>query len=176
MEVIHTSRLRLRMATKDDALFIQDLYSSEDFKRFVGDKQLHTKQDAERYIEENILTMYRNHGVCLLVVERLSDSTPVGVCGLIKRDQFDSYDIGYGFLPTCYGCGFGLESSLAIIEYAKQNPQIDELIAITTSDNIASQKLLSRLGFTYVKVESKLSDTIDLLLYRLPLINHETHP
>lgn len=36
MQAIETRRLRLRMITPQDAAFIQRLYSSEDFLRYIG--------------------------------------------------------------------------------------------------------------------------------------------
>ena len=86
---------------------------------------------------------------------------------MIKRDELDAYDIGYGFMPDSFGQGYGLEAGKAVVEYARQRSDIDELVAITSSDNEASKSLLNRLGFTYVKVQSQISDKIDLLLYQL---------
>ncbi|KGY13950.1 hypothetical protein NM22_00310 [Vibrio tubiashii] len=47
--------------------------------------------------------------------------------------------------------------------------EIEEIVAITTSDNDGSRALLSKLGFTYVKVQEALSDTVELLLYQMSL-------
>ena len=40
MQAVETERLRLRMITYQDAAFIQRLYSSEDFLRYIGDKEI----------------------------------------------------------------------------------------------------------------------------------------
>tara|TARA_Y100001956_G_scaffold80665_1_gene96329 strand:- start:3104 stop:3637 length:534 start_codon:yes stop_codon:yes gene_type:complete len=176
MEKIATERLVLRLATLEDAPFILELYNTPDFLQFVGDKKLRTKCDARDYIEQNILKMHSEKGVCLLIVETKIDAIPLGVCGLIKREQLDAYDIGYGFLPDVYGQGYGYEASMGVINYAKQRGDIEELVAITTSDNIPSQRLLNKLGFTYIKLQNKISDTIELLLYQLKLIDDETSP
>lgn len=166
METLLTPRLRLRLATFADASFIKNLYNTPDFIQFVGDKNIRSVDDAEQYINKNILAMHREFGVCLLVVELRDTGELIGVCGLIKRPELDAYDIGYGYLPSTYGCGYGLEAGQAVLEFAKQQAHIQELVAITTSDNSASKALLIKLGFTYVKVQQALSDTVDLLLYQ----------
>lgn len=166
METLQSERLTLRMVNSDDAPFILELYNSQDFLRFVGDKQLGNQEDAKRYIDENILAMHRQHGVCLLLVEKRDSLEKLGVCGLIKRPELSAYDIGYGFKPAAYGQGFGLEAGLTVLDYAKRQSHIDQLVAITTSDNDSSRALLSKLGFSYIKVQQSLSDTIDLLLYQ----------
>ena len=69
MQAVETARLRLRMITTEDAEFIQRLYSSEDFLRYIGDKEITNTAKAEEYIENNILKMHQEKGVCLLMVE-----------------------------------------------------------------------------------------------------------
>jgi len=169
MHRLSSERLTLRMVEQKDAEFILELYNSEDFLRFVGDKGIHTVGDAQLYIQNNILAMHEEHKVCLMLVESSDTKEKLGVCGLIKRPELTAYDIGYGFMPAVYGQGYGYEAGQTVIEYARQQPEIDELVAITTSDNGASQALLTKLGFTYVKVQDAISDTVDLLLYQMSL-------
>ncbi|MFV8462023.1 GNAT family N-acetyltransferase [Vibrio campbellii] len=171
MQAVETARLRLRMITTEDAEFIQRLYSSEDFLRYIGDKEITNTAKAEEYIENNILKMHQEKGVCLLMVEVKATSTPIGVCGLIKRDSLESHDVGYGFAPEFYGQGYAKEAGEAIIEQAKQNADIDHLVAITTSDNIRSIALLTKLGFAFERVEDVISESVNLNLYGLSLGN-----
>ncbi|MEZ8023211.1 MULTISPECIES: GNAT family N-acetyltransferase [Vibrio] len=171
MQSVETERLRLRMITPQDAAFIQRLYSSEDFLRYIGDKEINDTEKAVEYIENNILKMHEEKGVCLLMVEIKETSTPIGICGLIKRDTLASHDIGYGFAPEFYGQGFAQEAAEAIIEQAKQNADIDHLVAITTSDNIRSITLLTKLGFVFERVEDVISESVNLNLYGFSLGN-----
>ena len=103
------------------------------------------------------------------MVEIKDSLTPIGICGLIKRDSLDSHDIGYGFVPEVYGQGFAHEAAKAIIEQAKQNADIDHLVAITTSDNIRSIALLTKLGFAFERVKDVTSESFNLNLYSLSL-------
>ncbi|MFA0725160.1 GNAT family N-acetyltransferase, partial [Vibrio sp. 10N.222.49.E5] len=63
------------------------------------------------------------------------------------------------------------EAAQAIIEEAKHNADIDHLVAITTSDNIRSIALLTKLGFLFERVEDVLSESVNLNLYGLSLGN-----
>jgi len=169
MNTLISERLKLRMVAQDDAEFILELYNTDDFLRFAGDKNLRCLQDAKDYIQDKILAMHAEHGVCLMLVEHRETNEKLGVCGLIKRPELSAYDIGYGFKPSVYGLGYGYEAGQAVVDYASKQSHIDELVAITTSDNNASQALLTKLGFTYVKVQEVISDTVDLLLYQMSL-------
>ena len=111
-----TARLRSRMITPQDAGFIQRLSSSEDFLRYIGDREIKDTDKAVEYIVNNMIKMHQEKGVCLLMVEIKDSLTPIGVCGLIKRDTLESHDIGYGFVPEVYEQVFALEAAQAIIE------------------------------------------------------------
>lgn len=169
MKTLTTERLILRLVSVDDAPFILELYNHPDFYRFVGDKQMRTDYEAIRYIKENMLRMEEKKGVSLLVVEDKQTKQPLGICGLVKRDTLNTYDIGYGFLPSAYGQGFAIEAAKAVIEYAKQAMQLSQLVAITNNDNIRSISLLKKLGFEFERVEQQYDNGRTLELYTLQL-------
>ncbi|MDW1828053.1 GNAT family N-acetyltransferase, partial [Vibrio sp. Vb0937] len=103
------------------------------------------------------------------VVEDKQTKQPLGICGLVKRDTLNAYDIGYGFLPSAYGQGFAIEASKAVVEYAKQVMQLSQLVAITNNDNIRSISLLKKLGFEFERVEQQYDNGRTLELYTLQL-------
>lgn len=119
MKTLTTARLTLRLVSVDDAPFILNLYNHPDFYRFVGDKQIRTLEEAQRYIELNMLRMQKLKGVSLLVVETKDDNQPIGICGLVKRDTLTAFDIGYGYLPTAYGKGYAIEAAKAVVKFAR---------------------------------------------------------
>lgn len=163
------SHLTYRQITEFDADFIFRLYNSDGFKRFIGDKNLKTTDDAVSFIQNNLLPMYENVGMGLLLVIEKTTSNPIGICGLIKRDTLSDVDLGYGFLPQVEGKGYAYEATQHAIAYARETLHLEEIVAICTSHNVRSQKLLHRLQFEYQGVQEKLEDGIDLELYRLKL-------
>ena len=58
-------------------------------------------------------------------------------------------DIGFTFLAKHRKKGYAFESSKAMIRYAKDTLNINKLVAITNPNNVASGKLLEKLGFTF---------------------------
>jgi len=50
-----TDRLLLRPLTLDDAPFIMELVTEPDWIRFIGDKKVHTLDDARRYLRDGPL-------------------------------------------------------------------------------------------------------------------------
>ena len=98
MHHIATTRLQLRPLHASDAPFMLKLLNEPAFIANIGDKNAHDLLGALRYIEEGPQASYRKHGHGLLLVERLDDGAPVGICGLVKRDGLAYPDIGYAFL------------------------------------------------------------------------------
>ena len=102
-----------------------------------------------------------------MLVELKSDSRPIGICGLIKRESLDEVDLGFGYLPAYEGFGYGLEAARSFVDLAKQGLGLPRIVAITTSDNASCISLLKKLSFRFDRVHEELSETISLELYAL---------
>jgi RimJ/RimL family protein N-acetyltransferase len=148
--VLSTERLILRRFVLDDAPFVIALVNEPGWLEYIGDKGVHTVEDAHRFLRDGPLKMYEQHGFGLYVVERKSDAAPIGMCGLIKRDTLDHVDIGFALLASVAGQGFAYEAASAVVQLAK-TLGLPRLLAITTPTNRASQKLLGKLGLQFEK-------------------------
>ncbi len=98
----------------------------------------------------------------------LIESNPnkaIGICGLIKRDVFDVPDIGFGFLPNFEGKGYGFESSIAVLELAKNKFGLTKVGAITVETNKNSIKLIQKLGLSFEKRIKPFDDDKELLFF-----------
>ncbi len=101
------------------------------------------------YIAEGPQRLYANHGFGLFLVERRSDALPLGLCGLIKRDTLPDVDIGFAFLPEHWGQGYAREAAEATLRYARERHRLPRVVAITSLDNVASGRLLERIGLQF---------------------------
>ncbi|RDH45561.1 GNAT family N-acetyltransferase [Zooshikella ganghwensis] len=151
MIIVETERLVIRYLTEKDSDFIFKLYNTKPFLTFVGDKNIRSTNDAKAYLIDGPTRMYAQEGVGLYLVESKDEQTPLGICGLIKRDTLDSIDIGYGFLPEYCGYGYAYESACAVLKYAKQILKLKRVVAITTPDNVQCIRLLTKLGLEYIE-------------------------
>lgn len=132
---------------EDDAGFILSLVNDPDWLRYIGDRNIHTEDDAVRYVREGPSDMYRRLGFGLYLVETKNDNVPIGICGLLKRKELDDVDVGFAFMPEYRGKGYALESTKAVIEYAQQTLHLKRLLAIVSPDNERSIRLLRKVGF-----------------------------
>jgi RimJ/RimL family protein N-acetyltransferase len=141
------------------------LVNEPSWLRYIGDKHVHTLADAERYIADGPARSYAAHGFGLYLTETRAEGTPVGMCGLIKRDSLPDVDIGFAFLPRYWKQGFAFESARAIIDYGYREIGLRRIVAITQPDNRASIRLLERLGLRFERVVRLGDDPTELQLF-----------
>jgi RimJ/RimL family protein N-acetyltransferase len=149
MIVCETPRLRLRYLGPRDAAFILELLNEPEFIRNVGDREVRTLEDARRYIQSGTVTGYEKIGFGLYLAELQEDATPIGVCGLLKRDYLDDVDVGFALQERFRNKGYALEAARAVMDYGLRVLGLGRIVAITAPDNHASIKLLRRLGLQF---------------------------
>lgn len=144
--VIDTPRLNLRELGIHDAPFILELLNDDGFLRFIGDKGVRTLADARDYILKGPLDSYRRHGFGLYLASLRLDGTPIGVCGLVKRDTLPDVDVGFAFLERHCSKGYASEAAKAILEYGREALGLNRIVAITALENHGSMAVLVKAG------------------------------
>lgn len=144
-----TNRLEIRELTLEDADFIFELLNQISWKKYIGNKNIKTIDDAKQYILDNPLKMYQTHGFGLWCVTKIYSKQALGVAGIIKRDTLPMVDIGFAFLDRYSGHGYALEACKSIIDYAKSRFHYDHILAIVKPENKRSIGLLNKLDFHF---------------------------
>ena len=162
---LQTERLLLRPFTIDDAEFILTLLNEPSFLRYIGDKKVRNLDGARQYILNGPVASYERHGFGLCLVELRKSHTPIGMCGLLKRDELPDPDIGFALLPDFWSKGFAFEASTAVLDDARERLKLERILAITSVDNHASIDLLQRLGFTFEGLRQLASDREPVKLF-----------
>ena len=163
--VLETQRLILRRLATSDAPFILELVNDPDWLRYIGDKGVRNLDDARAYIENGPMAMYERAGFGLFRVELKTDGTPIGMCGLIRRDTLPDVDIGFAYLPQYRAHGYGREAARATLDYGKDVVGLKRIIAITSPDNDASGRLLEAVGLRFERSFDISPDDRSVRLY-----------
>ncbi|MEQ8704250.1 MAG: GNAT family N-acetyltransferase [Phaeodactylibacter sp.] len=159
-----TERLWLRVTHEADAAFILELLNTPKWLKFIGDRKVHTLEDAAQYIQERIRPQYDRLGYANYTLVRKSDGTKIGSCGLYDRAGLEGVDLGFALLPAFEGQGYAAEAARRLINAAFREIGLPEISAITIEPNTASRKLLERLGFRFEKI-THLPDDAEPVLY-----------
>ena len=162
-----TERLLIRPTTELDAKFIFNIMNTPKWIKYIGDRNIKTIEDAKHYIKEKIIPELERLGFSNYTVTRKEDNIKIGTCGLYDREGLKGIDIGFAFLPEYEGNGYAFEAADRLKEIAINDFKIKKLSAITTKDNISSQKLLNKLGLKTIGRTKFVDSEIELLVYQL---------
>jgi RimJ/RimL family protein N-acetyltransferase len=157
VNVLETARLRLRRLAVEDAEFILQLLNEPSFLRFIGDRRVRTIADARHYILQGPMRSYERFGFGLYLTELKETRIPIGICGLLKRDQLNDVDVGFAFLPQFWRQGYAFESASAMLAYGRKTLGLTRIVAITNPENVGSISLLKKLGLNFEQL-IKLSE------------------
>jgi len=162
-----TERLRILPMTKADAPCLLALMNTPKWLKYIGDRNVHSVVDAEIYIAEKITPQFENIGFGNYKVIRKSDGKFLGNCGLYDRPGLEVVDIGFAFLPAYENKGYAYEAALKMRDMGFEKFGIEVISAITLPSNLASQKLLEKLGLTFVKMIRLIDNDEELMFYQI---------
>jgi len=148
VHIVRTLRLVLRQLESSDAEFILELLNEPSFLQFVGDKEVRNLTDARAYISKGPMDSYVRHGFGLYAA-CLHDLTPIGICGLVKREGLDDVDLGFALLSRYRSKGYAVEAAAAVLIHARQAHRLQRIVAITSPGNLASIAVLEKIGFKF---------------------------
>jgi len=160
-----TDRLKISKLSYNDCEFILRLVNETSFKHHIGDRGVRTLDDAREYLRNGAIRSYAINGFGLLLVRRRDDATPIGICGLVKRESLACPDLGFAFLEAHRSNGYAYESSLAVIEHAQNALNLTQIVAIAGGDNEISQNLLEKLGFRFEQMVRMPDEKEDICQY-----------
>jgi RimJ/RimL family protein N-acetyltransferase len=167
MTVLNTERLILSQLSYGDCKFIHELVNEPAFKRYIGDKKVASLEDARKYLKNGPIGSYEQHGFGMFLVRTKDSREPIGICGLVKREEFASPDLGFAFLRRFWARGYALESALAIVEYAIEQLELPRIIAIVDPKNSASVRLIEKLGLGFERMVRMKGDSFDIQMYAM---------
>lgn len=175
--VLLTERLMMRHMNADlaDAQFLVRLLNDPSWLRFIGDRGVHSNEDAQHYVSQAVLPSYGRFGYGHYLVQSRSSGRPLGLCGLVKRDYLDDPDLGYALLPEYRGQGYAYEAASAMLMHAIQFLRIARILATTRTENRISHALLLKLGFRFERMIRHPEGDRDLELFAYtptPIASH----
>ena len=142
-----TERLSLHPLSAGDAGFIRELLNTQGWLRFIGDRNIHSAEDAITYINK----INSTPNFYYWTVRLTGTHEPIGLISFIKRDYLEHFDIGFAFLPQYNGRGYAYEAAKKILSFVSSMPEHAVVVATTLPDNTNSIKLLQNLGFHFEK-------------------------
>lgn len=163
--VYETERLIIQRISVDDSEFIFDLYNRPKFIRYIGDRGIHTVEDAEKYIKNRFLPQFDKVGFGNYLVLTKDKGEKIGAVGIFEREGLDVVDIGFSLLEEFEGKGYAFEAALQVKSIGMDLFGLKKISAITAKDNYSSQKLIEKLGLQFKNYVTLPDDNEELMYY-----------
>ena len=153
---LETERLLLDNINSSDRDFIFSQFSDDVVTKYLYDEEPFTDiSEADNLIDFYITPEPRQWH--RWVIRRKTDNANIGTCGFHCWDTKNNrVDVGYDMKKEFWGNGYMTEAMNKIIEFARLNMNIKEIVARIYIDNEKSIKLAQRLGF---KVSGSYNET-----------------
>lgn len=148
-DVVRTPRLLVRPPREGDRARFVELFCDEDFMVFYP-AVLTENAAHDRF--EHMVAVCRTVPFGKQPVVELSSGRVVGYTGVdyIEFEGETRLEWGYRLVPECRGLGYATEAGRALLARARQSYS-GELLAIIAPENLASQNVCRKLGFTFWK-------------------------
>jgi RimJ/RimL family protein N-acetyltransferase len=165
LDVMSTARLLVRLPRETDRDRFVTLFCSEEF--MVFHRGVLTEEGArDRF--DHMVTVCRAVPFGKQPVVELSSGVVVGYTGVdyIYFEGKTWLEWGYRLVPECRGLGYATEASQALLAKAHRTYE-GELLAIIAPENVRSQNVSRKLGFTFWKQAPVDGETRNLYTLRV---------
>ena len=166
--MIETDRLILRRPKISDADLFYELENDPEVYRYLPPGRPFDRQTVTMRLQKNIDEEALHEPLGVWVADSKVDRTSVGWALLMKTAPDDNR-LGYVVRKQFWGCGFATEIARAVSEIGLQNG-LKTIRAVTSPENLASSKVLEKIGFSFKETIAGETPEVKLNLYQLDKI------
>jgi RimJ/RimL family protein N-acetyltransferase len=143
-EEIETTRLLLRQPRMDDAQAIFDGWAQDqEVTRYLIWRPHARIEQTQEFVQGCLFAWQQKTRFPYMITLKGTGE----VIGMIDpRREGPEMEIGYVAARSHWGKGYVLEATQAIVDWAFQQPAIDRVYATTDVENIASRRVLEKVG------------------------------
>lgn len=153
MQIIETSRLRLRYITIRDTKALIPILGDPEVMRYsiIG---VHNRPRIRQFIEQRLLS-YLECGFGLYAVINKKDEEFMGYCGFFIQsiEHQKEVEIGYRLARKYWGQGYATEAAQAVLKYGRERYNFKRFVCLIDPENTRSINVAKKLG---MKLEKNL--------------------
>jgi ribosomal-protein-alanine N-acetyltransferase len=148
---IYTPRLCLRPLDRSNSAALHAIVVHPQVRRFLCDDQIVSDQQIADWVEESLI-LFQQHGFGLWGLFFATDlQRLIGFCGFWYFHTPPELELTYGLAFDCWRQGLATEAVRSMLHYGFHTLKFDRIAASTDVPNIASQRVLDKLGMIPVR-------------------------
>lgn len=142
MNLLTTERLSIRRFSHNDGNDLAEMLMDAEIVKY----EPYNVFTLEKAIEEAVNFSKSEEFWAVVLGQKV-----IGKIYWHKEDEEKTYQLGYTFNRTYHHNGYATEATKALIAYMFLNSSLEKVIAYANQENVASCRLLERLGFHFEK-------------------------
>lgn len=146
--VIDTNRTVIRPFAEEDAIPAFSWFGDSKVMKFTPsgpDTTLASTIDRIAYYHEH----QEQYGCAKWIILDKYSMKPIGDSGLMYFPEYQCFELGYRLLPEYWNQGLATEVATAWVQHSFQKMNHSNLMAFTHPENLASIRVLEKLGFIF---------------------------
>ena len=142
-----TDRLQLRKATDADLTdYCRRIYGDPDVMRMLPGRVPLSLEEARPRARMNLIEHWERHGFGPWLIVLPRSARVIGHCGLRFWPETADVELLYSLEHSEWGKGYATEAAREAVRAAFEDLRLDRLIAGADAENVASQRVLGKLG------------------------------
>jgi ribosomal-protein-alanine N-acetyltransferase len=170
--ISNTAIITLRLLLKKESLYDFERFfamsKNPEVMKFIGDGSIYhwTKKVAlEKFRTKLDFQDDSNPGVRAVYTKK--DSFYIGWCAIRYSKFLDHIELGYSYCTDAWRNGYATEAASALLSETYGIKEIDRIRACTHPDNIASIRVLEKLGFSLTGSKHSLASGRDIPVFQI---------
>lgn len=161
---LRTSRTILRPLRESDVSQLHALWTSPGVRRFLWDDETIPLERTRETVQQSV-ALFARYGFGLWGMWPADRGALAGFVGLWPFRDPPEFELLYGTAEDLWGHGYAPEIANAVVDYCFESLNLVEVRASTDAPNVASIRVLGKLGFAFVRRD--LVDGRDTVFYAL---------
>ena len=149
-----TARTNFSQVQKNDYKDLLELYSNPDVRKYLGGV-ISEKEFSKKF--KNFLAATSPE--IYWVIRDNENGNFIGLTSVSLHHDGTNHEISYELMPDYWEQGYGSEVTKAVVKHAFRKLKLEQLYAETQKKNIASNKLLKRVGMKELKEVERFNET-----------------
>ena len=146
--ILETERCIVRELELSDLDALFSMYAEPGMTDYM--EGLYEYEEELEYQKAYIENMYRFYGYGMWLVFEKKTGTLIGRAGVEHREELNGdMELGYAIRTSFQHQGYAYEVCQAIMQYAGEELQVHLLHCLIQKENVLSEKLAIKLGFSY---------------------------
>ena len=150
---VETDRLYFKIIEMNDVDFIHQLYSDWRVSQHLGKVPFPFEYEDAVRTTSHCVSKESTEDTMTLLVKKKDDQRTIGIITLRKDGELGI--LGYSILPKFWNMGFATEACKIIVTFGFEYLELSTIQSSTTENNIASVKVLEKIGFSLREGEIK---------------------